>query len=56
MQPTSPAKVAVVTGSGRRRVGNAVAVALAERGSVRLPLRGVQAWRTLPSEAARRRS
>ncbi|MFZ0172307.1 MAG: galactokinase family protein [Acidimicrobiales bacterium] len=31
-------------------------VALAERGSVRLPLRGVQAWRTLPSEAARRRS
>ena len=32
MPPTSPTKVALVTGSGRRRVGNAVAAALAERG------------------------
>jgi galactokinase len=30
-------------------------VALAEKGSVRLPLRGVDAWRVLPSEAAHRR-
>jgi galactokinase len=29
-------------------------VALAERGSVRLPLRGVDAWRVLPSASARR--
>jgi galactokinase len=31
-------------------------VALAERGAVRLPLRGVQAWRVVPSGAAQRRS